>query len=93
MWPAIASAASGSPCVVKARRGGVCSSGASQRRTSDQFRGRYTVHRARKGRTFFFNALTADGFDAVVNPVVLEPVVQFTLYLKLKYEIEGAKGK
>ena len=60
---------------------------------ADQFRGKYTVHRARKSRTFFFNALTADGFDAVVNPVVLEPVVQFTLYLKLKYEIAGAKGK
>ena len=60
---------------------------------ADQFRGRYTVHRARKSRTFFFNALTADGFDSVLNPVVIEPVVQFTLYLKLKYEIEGAKGK
>jgi uncharacterized protein YggE len=60
---------------------------------ASQFRGKYTVHGARKSRTFFFNALTADGFDAVVNPVVLEPVVQFTLYLKVKHEIEGAKGK
>jgi len=52
---------------------------------------KYTVQRARKSRTFFFNALTADGFDAVVNPVVIEPVVQFTLYLKVKYELDQIK--
>jgi uncharacterized protein YggE len=48
---------------------------------------RYTVQRARKGRTFFFNGLDGNGFDKVINPVVIEPVVQFTLYLKVKYEI------
>ena len=31
---------------------------------------------------------SADGFDRVIDPVVLEPVVQFTLYLKLRYELE-----
>ena len=55
---------------------------------ADDYRRKYTVHNARKGRTFFFNALNGDGFDAVVNPVVIEPVVQFTLYLRVKYEIE-----
>jgi uncharacterized protein YggE len=48
---------------------------------------RYTVEQARKPRTFYFNALTGDGFDRVVNPGVLEPVVQFTLYVKVKYEL------
>jgi hypothetical protein len=24
----------------------------------------------------------------VINPVVIEPVVQFTLYLRVKYEVE-----
>jgi uncharacterized protein YggE len=48
---------------------------------------RYTVQRARKGRTFFFNGLDGDGFDKVVNPVITEPVVQFTLYLKVRYEV------
>jgi uncharacterized protein YggE len=48
---------------------------------------------ARKGRTFYFNALDGDGFDIVINPVVLEPVVQFTLYLKVKYEVEPVKAK
>ncbi|HYN84735.1 MAG TPA: SIMPL domain-containing protein [Pyrinomonadaceae bacterium] len=51
-------------------------------------RERHTVQRARKSRTFFFNALDADGFDTVINPVVTAPVVQFTLYLKVKYEIQ-----
>lgn len=54
-------------------------------------RDRYTIQQARKSTTFFFNALDAGGFDTVVNPVVIEPVVQFTLYLKVKYEIEQPK--
>ena len=55
---------------------------------SDEMKQKYTVKNARKSRTFFFNPLDADGFDLVVNPVVIEPVVQFTLYLKVKYEVE-----
>ena len=56
-------------------------------------RQKYAVQGARKSRTFFFNALDADGFDHVINPVVIEPVVQFTLYLKVRYEIEQIKNK
>lgn len=56
-------------------------------------RQRYVVQGARKSRTFFFNAVDADGFDQVINPVVIEPVVQFTLFLKVKYEIEQVKNK
>jgi uncharacterized protein YggE len=48
---------------------------------------RYSIVQARKGKTFFFNALDGNGFDKVINPVVVEPVVQFTLYLKVKYEV------
>jgi uncharacterized protein YggE len=48
---------------------------------------RYTIQQARKGKTFFYNGLDGNGFDKVINPVVLEPVVQFTLYLKVKYEV------
>ncbi|HKS27470.1 MAG TPA: SIMPL domain-containing protein [Pyrinomonadaceae bacterium] len=54
-------------------------------------RQRYTIQRARKSRTFFFNPVKANQFDYVINPVVIEPVVQFTLYLKIKYEVEGLK--
>jgi uncharacterized protein YggE len=51
----------------------------------------FAVQSARKSRTFFFNALTADNFDLVIEPVVLEPVVQFTYYLKVKYDLEPPK--
>ena len=51
-----------------------------------------TVQNARKSRTFYFNPLDADNFDLVLNPVVLEPVVQFTYYLKVKYDLEPPKS-
>lgn len=51
-------------------------------------RQRYAIQTARKSRTFFWNGLDADGFDSVINPVAIEPVVQFTQYLKVKYEVE-----
>ena len=54
---------------------------------------RVTVRGARKSQTFFFNGLDANGFDTVLNPVITEPVVQCTLYLKVKYEVEQAKAK
>jgi len=63
----------------------------SEEITSDSDRQKYTIQGARKSRTFFFNGLSADGFDHVTNPVVIEPVVQFTLYLKVKYEIDAAR--
>lgn len=63
----------------------------SEEISSDSDRQKYTIQGARKSRTFFFNGLSADGFDHVTNPVVIEPVVQFTLYLKVKYEIEPNK--
>ena len=63
----------------------------SEEISSDSDRQKYTIQGARKSRTFFFNGLNADGFDHVINPVVIEPVIQFTLYLKVKYEIDGAK--
>ena len=56
-------------------------------------RQKYTVQSARKSRTFFFNALDGSDFDGVINPVITEPVVQFTLYLKLKYEVEQIKAQ
>lgn len=51
---------------------------------------RLSVQRMRKGRTFFFNGMDGNGFDKVINPVIVEPVVQFTLFLKLKYEVGNA---
>ncbi|WP_395143553.1 SIMPL domain-containing protein [Armatimonas sp.] len=55
------------------------------------YRQKYVIQSVRKSRTFFFNPLNAKNFDTVINPVVIEPVVQFTLYLKVKYELENPK--
>jgi uncharacterized protein YggE len=57
------------------------------------YRQNYTTHLARKSRTFYFNGLDADGFDDVITPTYNEPVVQCTLYLKVKYEIGQVKAK
>jgi uncharacterized protein YggE len=48
---------------------------------------KYVIQGARKGKTFFFNGLDGNGFDKVINPVTVEPVVQFTLYLKMRYAV------
>jgi len=48
---------------------------------------KFTVRSVRKTQTFFFNSLDGDGFDVVINPVITEPVVQCTLYLKVKYNV------
>ena len=45
----------------------------------------YVMQRARRAKTFYFNPLDAKLFDKVISPVVLEPVVQFTIYLKVEY--------
>ena len=46
------------------------------------------IKNSRKARTFYFDSVDMSGFDAVINPVILEPVVQFTLRLAVKYELE-----
>jgi uncharacterized protein YggE len=49
------------------------------------FSDRNRVKEARKDETFFFNTQDAGNFDYVINPVVTEPVVQFSLYLQIRY--------
>lgn len=61
----------------------------SEQISSATLRQRYTIQGARKSRTFYFNGLTGDGFDFVADPALIEPVVQFTLYLKVKYTLES----
>jgi uncharacterized protein YggE len=55
---------------------------------SGYYRQKYIIQGVRKSRTFYYNGLGAKSFDQVINPIVLEPMVQFTLYLKLKYIME-----
>ena len=56
-------------------------------------RSKFLIQSLRKDRSFYYNPLTSAGFDAVVNPIISEPVVQYTMYLRLKYEIESKSSK
>jgi hypothetical protein len=49
------------------------------------FRQGMTIQRARKPRTFYYNPLSARDFDVVINPSIIEPAVQFALYVRVKY--------
>ncbi|MEQ1761842.1 MAG: SIMPL domain-containing protein [Pyrinomonadaceae bacterium] len=49
-----------------------------------------TVIRPRKVTTFFYSPVAGD-FDTVINPVGIEPLVQFTLYLRMQYALPAIK--
>ena len=40
----------------------------------------------RKSFTFFYEPFDASRFDAVLQPIGIEPVVQFSLYLRMQYD-------
>lgn len=46
------------------------------------------VVRQRKTSTFFYQPLDGSSFDSVVSQMGLEPMVQFTLYLKIQYDLK-----
>jgi uncharacterized protein YggE len=46
------------------------------------------VVRQRKTSTFFYEPLDASNFDSVINQMSIEPMVQFTLYLRLQYDLK-----
>lgn len=43
---------------------------------------------AKKPVSYYYNPITAKGFDVVINSEILEPVVQFTYDLQVKFLIE-----
>lgn len=45
------------------------------------------VIQQRKTRTFYYEPLDQSDFDSVINPLGIEPVVQFTLYLRMQYDL------
>jgi hypothetical protein len=49
------------------------------------YESRTRVVRERKSSTSYLEPLDRSAFDAVINPAGLEPVVQCTLYLKVRY--------
>jgi len=46
-----------------------------------------TTVNKRKMKTFYFSPVQS-GFDLVINPVIIEPVIQFSYMLEMKYEIK-----
>ncbi|HVF57036.1 MAG TPA: SIMPL domain-containing protein [Pyrinomonadaceae bacterium] len=47
----------------------------------------------RKSFTFFYEPFNESRFDAVLNPLGIEPVVQFTLYLRMDYSSRRDREK
>ncbi|HSE32796.1 MAG TPA: SIMPL domain-containing protein [Pyrinomonadaceae bacterium] len=45
----------------------------------------------RKSFTFFYQPFEVSGFDRVLEPLGIEPVVQFCLYLRMQYELQKPK--
>jgi len=53
--------------------------------------GKTKIQRAAKSTTLFYNPTDYKNFDAVLNPIILKPVVQFTYSLKIVYERNNPK--
>ena len=51
------------------------------------YESRTRVVRERKSSTSYLESLDRSAFDVVINSVGLEPVVQCTLYLKVRYSL------
>ena len=46
----------------------------------------------RKSFTFFYHPFEVSGFDRVLEPLGIEPVVQFCLYLRMQYDNKPKQG-
>ena len=55
-------------------------------KTTD-YRNVRTTITLRKGSTFFYEPLEGNKFDKIINPIGIEPTVQFTLYLQVQYKL------
>ena len=45
----------------------------------------------RKSFTFFYEPFEGSRFDRIINPIGIEPVVQFSLYLRMQYDHQKQK--
>lgn len=55
-------------------------------KTTD-YRNTRTTITLRKSTTFFYQQLDGNKFDKIINPIGIEPIVQFTLYLQVLYRL------
>lgn len=46
------------------------------------------VIQQRKTKTFYYEPLDPSDFDSVINQIGIEPMVQFTLYLRMQYDLK-----
>jgi len=46
------------------------------------------VIQQRKTKTFYYDPLDESDFDSLINPIGIEPMVQFTLYLRMQYDLK-----
>ncbi len=46
------------------------------------------VIQQRKTKTFYYEPFDASDFDSVINQIGIEPMVQFTLYMRMQYELK-----
>ncbi len=46
------------------------------------------VTEAEKTQTSFYNAIPADNYDIVINPTIIEPVVQYSYNLRIKFTLK-----
>jgi uncharacterized protein YggE len=46
------------------------------------------INMSQKQTTYFYNKFPYNEFDLVINPIILEPVVQFIFDLKLRYSLK-----
>lgn len=42
----------------------------------------------KKNTTYYYDKMNYSGFDKVINPVVIEPAIEFILNLQMKFEVE-----
>jgi len=56
-------------------------------KTTSDYRNVRTTITLRKSTTFFYEPLDGNKFDKVINPIGIEPTVQFTVYLQVEYRL------
>jgi uncharacterized protein YggE len=56
-------------------------------------KGKSGVNQVRKPNTLFYNKIPYEQYDFVINPVLLEPAIQYTYNLKVKYIIREAQPR
>ncbi len=54
----------------------------------DAVKGGTQVTEAEKTQTSFYNSIPADNYDIVINPTIIEPVVQYSYNLRVKFTLK-----